>query len=104
MTSRSLRSWIKWTRQSRWVEERRAPRTDEAGRYAGVQLSGAYHIVALHNLSATGACVDLPAPAQIGSRIKITSGSLKRAGRICWAANGRAGVEFETEPAWLRIG
>ncbi len=102
-TQAALRSWIKWTRRSRWADERRTPRTDCSGRYAGVQVGGAYHIVALHNLSAEGACVDLPVQPAIGSTVKITSGSLKRAGRVCWTAHGRAGVEFSADPIWLRL-
>lgn len=102
-TQVSLRNWIKWSRRSRWTDERRAERLACPGRYAGVQLGGTYHIVALHNLSAEGVCVDLPVAAPIGSSVKITSGSLKRAGRICWTASGRAGVEFSTDPIWLRL-
>jgi hypothetical protein len=57
----------------------------------------------MHNLSPSGACVDLPVDPPIGSIVKITSGSLKRAARVCWTANGRAGVEFSADPVWLRL-
>jgi hypothetical protein len=81
-------------RLNRWADFRRFQRSEMDGRFAGLKIRGRHHIVRLHNWSPGGACVSLPNPARIGERVRLVSGSLRCAGRICWIANGRAGVEF----------
>ena len=71
------------------------PREDGEGRFAGLGIRGRYHIVRLHNWSAEGVCLDMPIDARIGERVKVTSGTLNRLGRVRWIEGARAGVEFE---------
>lgn len=81
-------------RLNRWADLRHFSRNEAEGRFAGFQLRGRHHIVRLHNWSAGGACVELPLPAHLGEEVQVVSSALRRSGRICWIAGGRAGVEF----------
>jgi hypothetical protein len=81
-------------RLNRWADFRQFARSEAAGRFAGLKMRGRHHIVRLHNWSPGGACVSLPGVASIGERVRLVSGALRRSGRICWIAHGRAGVEF----------
>lgn len=81
-------------RLNRWADFRRFDRSDVEGRFAGLKMRGRHHIVRLHNWSPGGACITLPEPARIGERVRLVCGTLRRAGRICWIASGRAGIEF----------
>jgi hypothetical protein len=76
-------------------DQRSSPRGEESGRFAGLGIRGGYHIVTLHNVSAGGACVQLPVEARAGERVKITSGTLNRLGRIAWVEGQRSGIEFD---------
>jgi len=82
-------------RLNRWADFRRFDRSDADGRFAGLRMRGRHHIVRLFNWSSGGACVGLPASARIGERVRLISPALRRTGRICWIAHGRAGVEFD---------
>jgi hypothetical protein len=91
----ALRALASWARPNRWADLRGIDRVDTAGQFAGLAAGGKYHIVELHNWSTEGACIEAAGLQLIGERVKITSAALNHVGRVCWIANGRAGVEFE---------
>lgn len=93
----SFRSLAALKRPNRWADLRGLTRVKEEGRFAGLEVGGKYHIVRLHDWSPEGACVDARGAHSIGERVKLTSGTLNRRGRICWIAKERAGIEFDTE-------
>ncbi len=95
MKPHRLISFMSRTRPHTGTDLRRSPREEEAGRFAGLGIRGRYHIVTLHNLSANGACLQMPIEPRLGERVKITSGTLNRVGRIVWIDGARGGVEFE---------
>ena len=76
-------------------DTRSSAREEGDGRFAGLGIRGRYHVVKLHNLSTGGACLEMPVEPKIGERVKVTSGTLNRTGRVCWVARRRSGVEFE---------
>ena len=82
-------------RLNRWADLRRFDRDEANGRFAGLKMRGRHHIVRLYNWSAGGACIALPDKARLGERVRLVSPALRRPGRICWIANGRAGIEFD---------
>ncbi|MFD1612730.1 PilZ domain-containing protein [Sphingomonas tabacisoli] len=88
-------SLITRTRTHMGEDQRQTPREEEKGRFAGLGIRGRYHIVTMHNLSAGGACLQMPVEPVVGERVKITSGTLNRVGRVCWFDGTRGGVEFE---------
>jgi hypothetical protein len=81
-------------RPNRWADHRRFGRERVSGRVVGLKLRGIHHIVRLHNISAGGVCIDLPGQPRIGELVRIVLGRHRRAGRVCWSARGRAGIEF----------
>lgn len=99
----SLKALIKWKRPERWVESREEERVPCVGRFAGLQVQQSYHIVAVHDVSERGICVDAPKHLSTGAAVKVTSGRLKRLGRVIWVANGRAGLEFGPQPRWTEL-
>lgn len=99
----SLRALIKWKRADQWVESREEERVTCVGRFAGLQVQQSYHIVAVHDLSDGGICIEAPKQLVVGAAVKVTSGKLKRLGRVIWVANGRAGLEFGPQPRWTEL-
>jgi hypothetical protein len=95
MKSRFLAAFISRATPDFGADRRGQPREEESGRFAGLGLKGRYHIVTLHNLSPGGACVQMPVEATPGERVKITSGTLNRNGRVSWIEGTRAGIAFD---------
>ena len=94
----ALRALASWARPNRWADLRSVERTDESAQFAGLSVGGTYYVVPLYNWSSEGACVEARGIRRIGERVKVTTATLNRTGRVCWIANGRAGVEFESHP------
>ena len=90
----SLETLGLWARSHRWADLRRFARNQADDKFAGLKMRGRNHIVQLHNWSPGGACIDLPGGAKIGERVQVVAGTLRRAGRVCWVVEGRAGIEF----------
>jgi hypothetical protein len=95
MKPRLLLSLMSKARPHTGEDLRLSPREDGNGRFAGLGIHGRYHIVTVHNLSGGGACLQMPVEAKVGERVKITSGTLNRTGRVCWVEGLRGGVEFD---------
>jgi hypothetical protein len=95
MKPHRLISFMSRPRPHTGADLRRSPREEGASRFAGLGIRGRYHIVTLHNFSAEGACVEMPIEPRLGERVKITSGTLNRVGRLVWVDGTRGGIEFE---------
>ena len=94
MTYLSLRALASWARPNRWADLRSLERTETSGQFAGLAVGSSYHVVELYNWSDEGACVEARGLTRIGERVKVTCANLNQHGRVCWIANGRAGIEF----------
>ncbi len=94
MKARLLAALMSKPKAFEGADRRSCPRNEELGRFAGLGIRGRYHIVTLHNLSPGGACVQIPVEANPGERVKITSGTLNRVGRVSWVDGPRCGIEF----------
>lgn len=94
MKRRTLLALTGWKRENRREDFRDLARDTADRRFAGLKMRGRSHIVQLHNWSDAGACIDLPGSAKIGEQVRIVSGAMQRAGRVCWIVAGKAGIEF----------
>jgi hypothetical protein len=98
-----LKALMGWKRAERGVDSREVARLHCIGRFAGLQVQQSYHIVAVHDLSEKGVCIEAPKSLHLSAMVKVTSGKLKRVGRVVWIANGRAGIEFGQQPRWSEL-
>lgn len=94
MKARLLAALMSKRKAFEGADQRSCPRYEKLGRFAGLGIRGRYHIVTLHNFSPGGACVQIPVEANLGERVKITSGTLNRVGRIFRVDGPRCGMEF----------
>lgn len=83
-------------RRVRVIDERWAERSACApGHMAGLIVRGHRHLVPVHDLSAIGAMIRMPAKMTIGEMVTLVLGrGVRRDGAICWLDGTRAGIVF----------
>jgi hypothetical protein len=92
---RLSRALIGLGRRLGWRRTRGAVRIDCVGRYAVVHLGGEHHVVAVHDLSRAGLCVDASPGLAPGLAVEVSIDAALAPGTVRWVADGRAGIAFD---------
>ena len=53
--------------------------------------------VRIRNMSPSGALIDGDALPEVGAKVRLLRGSLSAVGSVAWAANGQAGLNFDSK-------